>query len=170
MNTLTDTLACPLSGSEVRKLAHEMPATQLYDNIFHPDGRVARNAAWVLTHKPASEIRTLPQDCLIDLAISISDTSLRRLVLALVERQPIDKETLRTDFLDFCLTHMVMLEEPPGVQALCMKLAHRMCSFYPELQHELYATLNMMQAEHYKPGLSHLIKKYMNSKAKQSKP
>ena len=53
--------------------------------------------------------------------------------------------------------------------ALCV-LAHRMCSFYPELQHEFYATLNMMQAEHYKPGLSHLIKKYMNSKAKQSKP
>ena len=119
---------------------------------------------------PASEIRPLPQNCLIDLAISTPDTSLRRLVLALVERQPIDKETLRTDFLDFCLTHMVMLEEPPGVQALCMKLAHRMCSFYHELQHEFYATLNMMQAEHYKPGLSHLIKKYMNSKNKQSKP
>lgn len=167
---MNDTLACPLSGSEVRQLAHEIPTTQLYDNIFHRDGRVARNAAWVLTHKPASEIRTLPQNPLIDLATSTPDTSLRRLVLNLVERQPIDKETLRTDFLDFCLTHMVMIEEPPGIQALCMKLAHRMCGFYPELQHEFYATLSMMQTEHYKPGLAHLIKKYSNSNTQQSKP
>ena len=163
-------LAESLGGIEVRKLAHEIPAKQLYDNLFHSDSRVARNAAWVLTHKTTSEIRTLPHDQLIDLATSTPDTSLRRLVLNLIERQPIDKETLRTDFLDFCLSHMVMLEEPPGVQSLCMKLAHRMCSFYPELLHEFYATLNMMQIEHYKPGLSHLIKKYINQKDKRPTP
>ena len=166
MTSQTDILAEPLSGIEVRKLAHEMPTNLLFDSLFHPDSRVARNAAWVLTHKTTSEIQTLPHDPLIELATTTSDTSLRRLVLNLVERQPLDKENLRTDFLDFCLTHMIMLEEPPGVQALCMKLAYRMCSFYPELLHEFYATLNLMQTEHYKPGLTHLIKKYLKQKDK----
>ncbi|MBR3413177.1 MAG: hypothetical protein IKG81_10875 [Bacteroidales bacterium] len=166
MNKQCDMLAEPLGGTEVRKLAHELTANQLYNNLFHPDSRVARNAAWVLTHKTTSEIQTLPHDPLIELATTTSDTSLRRLVLNLVERQPLDKENLRTDFLDFCLTHMIMLEEPPGVQALCMKLVYRMCSFYPELLHEFYATLNLMQTEHHKPGLTHLIKKYLKQKDK----
>ena len=139
---------------------------QLCDFIFHTYIRVLRNVIWRMTHQTKSLVDQLPHDPLFELATTTSDTSLRRLVLNLVERQPLDKENLRTDFLDFCLTHMIMLEEPPGVQALCMKLAYRMCSFYPELLHEFYATLNLMQTEHYKPGLTHLIKKYLKQKDK----
>ena len=169
-----------LGGAEVRALAKEVPCSLLLPCLAEEeDIRVARNAAWVLTHKSPTEIRTLPQDGLIDLSLAKSpteirtlpqdglidlslatpDTSLRRLTLCLVERQGIAAEEVRTDFLDFCLLHMRLPQEPPGVQALCMKLAYSMCSPYPELLHEFQETLNLMQPEQHKPGVKHLINK-----------
>ena len=142
--------------------------------LYDEDIRVARNAAWVLTHKPITQIRTLPYNDLIDLIMATPDTSLRRLTLNLMDQLyyplgilrimglPMDAELMRTDFLDFCMLHMHMPEEPPGVQALCMKLAHRMCLPYPELLHEFYETLSLMQPEDCKPGMKHLINKMKN--------
>lgn len=146
--------------AEVKHWAKVCTAAELMELLYHPEPQVARNAAWVLTHKSDAELATLPTDRLIDLAMQTANTPLRRLVLNLVERQPIAAADMRTDFLDFCLAHMVMLEEPVGVQALCMKLACRMCSFYPELQEEFLATLRLVPVEAYKPGVAHLIKKY----------
>lgn len=148
-----------LGGVEVRALAREVPCSLLLPCLAEEDIRVARNAAWVLTHKPLSEIRMLPPDRLIDLALTTSDTSLRRLVLCLVEKLPMSQEEMRTDLLDFCLLHMRLPQEPPGVQALCMKLAHSMCSPYPDLVREFQETLSIMQPELYKPGVRHLINK-----------
>ena len=148
-----------LGGAEVRALAREVPCSLLLPCLAEEDIHVARNAAWVLTHKSPTEIRTLPQDGLIDLSLATPDTSLRRLTLCLVERQGIAAEEVRTDFLDFCLLHMRLPQEPPGVQALCMKLAYSMCSPYPELLHEFQETLNLMQPEQHKPGVKHLINK-----------
>lgn len=149
-----------LGGAEVRALAKEVPCSLLLPCLAEEeDIRVARNAAWVLTHKSPTEIRTLPQDGLIDLSLATPDTSLRRLTLCLVERQGVAAEEVRTDFLDFCLLHMRLPQEPPGVQALCMKLAYSMCSPYPELLHEFQETLNLMQPEQHKPGVKHLINK-----------
>lgn len=148
-----------LGGAEVRVLAKEVPCSLLLPCLAGEDIRVARNAAWVLTHKTPMEVRTLPQDSLIDLSLATPDTSLRRLTLCLVERQGIAAEEVRTDFLDFCLLHMRLPQEPPGVQALCMKLAYSMCSPYPELLREFQETLNLMQPEQHKPGVRHLIYK-----------
>lgn len=57
------------------------------------------------------------------------------------------EEDLRTDFLDFCLNHMIDPEEYPGIQSLCMKLAYRMAQFYPELMEELLRTVKGMEME-----------------------
>lgn len=148
-----------LGAAEVGALAKEVPCSLLLTCLDDADIRMARNAAWVLTHKPLSEIRMLPPDRLIDLALTTSDTSLRRLVLCLVEKIPMSQEGMRTDLLDFCLLHMRLPQEPPGVQALCMKLAHSMCSPYPDLVREFQETLSIMQPELYKPGVRHLINK-----------
>lgn len=69
------------------------------------DTHVARNAAWVLTKATDRELsQLLPAlDELIDIALSTSNDSLRRLTLNLIVRLPLTKECLRTDFLDFCL-------------------------------------------------------------------
>ena len=161
-DNILQVLRSSLGGAEVRALAKEVPCSLLLPRLYDEDIRVARNAAWVLTHKPITQIRTLPYNDLIDLIMVTPDTSLRRLTLNLVEKQEITEESMRTDFLDFCLLHMHMPEEPPGVQALCMKLAHRMCLPYPELLHEFYETLSLMQPEDCKPGMKHLINKMKN--------
>ena len=161
-DNILQVLCSSLGGADVRILAKEVPCSLLLPRLYDEDIRVARNAAWVLTHKPVSQIRTLPYNDLIDLIMVTPDTSLRRLTLNLVEKQEITEESMRTDFLDFCLLHMHMPEEPPGVQALCMKLAHRMCLPYPELLHEFYETLSLMQPEDCKPGMKHLINKMKN--------
>lgn len=161
-DNILQVLRSSLGGADVRTLAKEMPCSLLLPRLYDEDIRVARNAAWVLTHKPVSQIRTLPYNDLIDLTMVTPDTSLRRLTLNLVEKQEITEESMRTDFLDFCLLHMHMPEEPPGVQALCIKLAHRMCLPYPELLHEFYETLSLMQPEDCKPGVKHLINKVKN--------
>lgn len=71
------------------------------------DAHVARNAAWVLTKATDRELsQLLPAlDELIDIALSTSNDSLRRLTLNLIVRLPLTKECLRTDFLDFASTN-----------------------------------------------------------------
>ena len=73
--------------------------------------------------------------------------------MTLLERQPFTKEGFRTDYLDFCLEHMAMLEEPYGIRALCMKQAFVQCSLVPELLPELEATLQLMDDNFLSSGL-----------------
>ncbi len=129
------------------------------------DTHVARNAAWVLTKATDRELsQLLPAlDELIDIALSTSNDSLRRLTLNLIVRLPLTKECLRTDFLDFCLDQMVRLSTPPGIQALCMKIAHRLCSFYPELYDELMRTIAALDLSFYQPALKCTAKNIMQA-------
>ena len=87
-----------------------------------------------------------------------------QLTLNIIERLEINEEDLQTDFLDFCLEHMVSIEEFPGVQTLCMKLAYRMCSFYPELMDELKLTLETMAIEYYKPAVKGLRQRILSGR------
>ena len=155
---MTD-LASRIGIVEVKQFAQTVSVAELYSLMHSSDPVVRRNAAWVMTHKSDNQIARLNQQELIDLVLSTNDTPLRRLTLNLVERQPMVEAEIRSDFLDYCLSHMTMLEEPPGVQSLCMKLAYRMCSYYPELMHEFQETLRLLHIEHYKPGLQCLVKK-----------
>ena len=60
--------------TDVRALAKEVPCSLLLPYLSDGDIRTARNAAWVLTHKPISQILALPHDQLINLAMTIPDT------------------------------------------------------------------------------------------------
>ncbi len=81
--------------------------------------------------------------------------------------QEIYREVRATgDFLDFCFEHTASIEEFPGIQTLCMKLAYRMCSFYPELMDELKRTLEAMEIAYYKPAVKCLRKRILSGKFK----
>ena len=123
--------------------------------VFDSDYRVARSALWGLTKAKV-----------IDQAMQTENSSVRRLTLNIIERLKMDKDDLRTDFLDFCYEHMVSIEEFPGIQTLCMKLAYRMCSFYPELMDELKRTLEAMEIDYYKPAVKCLRKRILSGKFK----
>ena len=136
--------------------------------VFDSDYRVARSALWGLTKAKDNELPELQviRNELIDQAMQTENSSVRRLTLNIIERLKMDKDDLRTDFLDFCYEHMVSIEEFPGIQTLCMKLAYRMCSFYPELMDELKRTLEAMEIEYYKPAVKCLRKRILSGKFK----
>ena len=134
--------------------------------IFDSDYRVARNALWVLTKATdgeLSELQVLLNE-LIDQAMLTENSSVRRLTLNIIERLKMDEDDLRTDFLDFCFEHMVSVKEFPGIQTLCMKLAYRMCTFYPELMDELKLTLEAMEIDFYKPAIKCLRKRILSGR------
>ena len=130
---------------------------------FDTDYRVARSALWGLTKAGNEELSQLQVllDELINQAMQTDNSSVRRLTLNIIERLKMEEEDLRTDFLDFCLEHTVSIKEFPGVQTLCMKLAFRMCQFYPELMDEFNRILEGMEIEYYKPAVKSLRNKIL---------
>ena len=134
--------------------------------VFDTDTRVARSALWGLTKASDGELSALQAilNELIEQAMQTENSSVRRLTLNIIERLKIDEDNLRTDFLDFCFDHMMSVDEFPGIQTLCMKLAFRMCQFYPELMDELKRTLEAMETDYYKPAIKGLRRKILSGK------
>ena len=135
---------------------------------FSQDYRVVRSALWGLTKARKEELSQLQVilNEFIDQAIRTENSSIRRLSLNIIERLEMSEEDLRTDFLDFCLDHMMDVEEFPGVQAVCMKLAYRMCKFYPELMDELKRTLEAMDIDYYKAAVKCARSRILSGKLK----
>lgn len=123
--------------------------------LHDEDCQVARNALWVLTKATDLELASLQPMLheLIDTAMSEVNSSVRRLSMNIIVRLKMEEDDLRTDFLDFCLEHMQKTDEYPGIQSLSLKLAYKMCLFYPELMDELRRTLEAMDMEYYSPAL-----------------
>jgi hypothetical protein len=133
---------------------------------FNDDYMIARSALWGLTkatNEELSELQVILNE-LIDQAMHTENSSVRRLTLNIIERLKMNEEDLRTDFLDFCFEHMLSIEEFSGIQTLCMKLAYRMCCFYPELMDELKRTLEAMEIDYYKPAVKCLRKRILSGK------
>ncbi len=140
---------------------------------------MARSALWGLTKATDEELSELQviRNELIDQAMQTENSSVRRLTLNIIKRLrlgelrsemrlTLEEGDLRTDFLDFCFEHMVSIEEFPGIQTLCMKLAYRMCTFYPELMDELKRILEAMEIAYYKPAVKCLRKRILSGKFK----
>ena len=135
--------------NEVKKHNDFVNFMRLY--MHDEDYHVARNALWSMTKATDSELSQLQPiyNELIDLAMKASNSSVCRLTLNIIERLKMEEDDLRSDFLDFCLEKMTAIDEPPGIQSLAMKLAYRMCKFYPELMNELIVTLKAMEMDFY---------------------
>ena len=135
---------------------------------FSQDYLVARSALWGLTKASKEELSQLQVilNELINQAMQTENSSVRRLSLNIVERLEMKEDDLRTDFLDFCFEHMIDVEELPGIQSVCMKLAYRMCKFYPELMDELKRTLEAMEIDFYKPAVKCVRSRILSGKLK----
>ena len=135
---------------------------------FSQDYLVARSALWGLTKASKEELSQLQviQNEFIDQAMQTDNSSVRRLSLNVVGRLELKEEDLRTDFLDFCFEHMMDVEEYPGIQSVCMKLAFRMCSFYPELMDEMKRTLETMEIDYYTPAVKCVRNRILSGKMK----
>ena len=172
----------PITKEILRQTFSEGGAQEIYQEVkamgnflgfahqyaFSQDYRVARSALWGLTKASREELSQLQVilDKFIDQAMQAENSSVRRLSLNIVERLELKEEDLRTDFLDFCFEHMMDVDEFPGIQSVCMKLAFRMCKFYPELMDELKRTLEAMEIDYYKPAVKGVRNRILNGKLK----
>ena len=182
-----------ISEERLRQTFSEGGAQEIYQEVkasgdflgfahryaFSEDYRVARSALWGLTKASKEELSQLQAilNEFIDQAMQTDNSSVRRLSLNVIERLRVgehssgmrlkmSEDDLRTDFLDFCFEHMMDVEEYPGIQSVCMKLAFRMCSFYPELMDELKRTIEAMEIDYYKPAVKCVRNRILNGKLK----
>jgi len=128
---------------------------ELYRLSMDEDRRVATNALWVFTHLASADNEWLfsKHDHLIDRCLGESDATKLRLILNLLLRQPFDKESIRTDFMDYCLQRLADPDSPYAVRAQCIKLAYMQMKHWPELLDELRLTLEVLSREPLSPGL-----------------
>ena len=134
---------------------NDVRKAELYRVMMDDEGRAGSNAAWIFAHFALAENEWLysKQQELMEAVMHTENTTKRRLLLVLLERQPFTEKGFRTDYLDFCLEHMAMVQEPYGIRALCMKQAFVQCSLVPELLPELEATLELMENDFLSSGL-----------------
>ncbi len=128
----------------------DSPAKEaLYKLMFDADKRIANNAAWVFCHFDLRSYEWLysKHDELIDEAMRTADDTKRRLMLQLLLSQPFDKDSLRTDFLDFCLNCIISGKESTSVRTLSIKLVYKQCNHYPDLLRELQSALELLDPD-----------------------
>lgn len=154
---------CILCHGNSRKKA------ELYQLIFDEDERVATNALWVFTHFDMQNNEWLyaKHDDLIDRVLVEKNETKRRLILQLLLRQPFEEESLRSDFIDFCIAKITASSQPYAIRCYCMKLAYEQMKYYPELLTELKAAIDMLEQEPLSPGLTS-AKKLVMKKIKLS--
>ena len=163
-------LAHRLSQSEIKQLCaltHGARNNHLKEGLYQltldDDRRVAVNALWTFTHFTADDNVWLfaKHDQLIDRCLNEKDATKLRLILTLLLRQPFDEETIRTDFIDFCLARITDARAPYAIRAQCIKLAYEQMRYWPELLDELRQTLDLISCEPLSPGLRSAWKQVM---------
>ena len=155
--------------SVIRNSDNDRSIETLYNLVADDDDRVAYNALWIFSHLTTEDSRWLltRRNELIDQLLVETHVGKERLILTLLERQSVEKENIRTDYLDFCLSS-INSAKPYAIRALCLKQAFAQCRHYPELVQELIACINMMEPFEISPGLrsarNNILKQLAKSK------
>lgn len=154
---------------EIVHTAKESPdvKNKLYNLAFNKNDSIATNALWIMTHLGDSENEWLQikQEELINRVLIVKNDSQRRLILTLLYKLPIS-DSIRVDFLDFCLNSMNSTKEPHGIRYLAMKLAYEMCKTIPELAQEYCIALDFLEPSLLPPSLRVARKNILNAMKK----
>ena len=127
----------------------------LYQLTYDEDDHVAFNALHVLSHFDSANNEWLcsKHDNLIDRVMNEKHVGKCRLMLNLLLRQPFGAESLRPDFIDFCIAMITDSTQSYAIRAYCMKLAYEQMKYHRELLEELRMTLDMLEQGALSPGL-----------------
>ena len=158
---LEEALARRINLPEIRRIAawavERVENMERLWRLAGSDNRLTGvNALWVMTHMPRSKSAWLDshQDELIDMLLIETDVSRKRMLLQLLRDRKYAPDTMRTDFLDYCLSKINSECESHSVRAFCIHLAFKMCRHYPELVAELEEHLSMLSQQQLSPGLT----------------
>lgn len=129
---------------------------KLYGLCKSPDERVSINALWCLTYIQQSETDHFQsmQNDFIDMLLVEPHVGKRRLLFKLLREQSFDKDSLRTDFLDYCLSKINSECEAYAVRSSSIYCAFKMCRCYPELIVELEQYLDLLSHQSLSPGVA----------------
>lgn len=152
--------------SKVRESGDFLGFMRLYMN--DPETQVARNALSAICKATDKELAMLKPmwNEMVDKAITSDCPAIKGRLLGIIERIEMTEDDLRTDLLDFCLERMQHPEEMPSTQANSMKIAFRICKFYPELMEELKRTLLAMEISYFTPAVKNVRRRILNGKLK----
>lgn len=131
----------------------------LFNLVDDDDERVGYNALWVLTHLHNDFMPAIVshRDLLTDNLFNTDHTGKKRLILNLLERLPVNKQNLRTDFLDYCLSK-INSGEPYAIRSLCIKLAFKQCRLFPELLAEFKQVIGMIDVANESPAIKAVVR------------
>ena len=92
---------------------------EFYRLTFDEDNRVAFNALHVLSNFDLANNEWLysKHDELIDRVMKEEHVGKRRLMLSILLRQPFEEESLRSDFIDFCVSKITACAQPYAIRA-----------------------------------------------------
>jgi len=138
----------------------------LWRLVNSSDRRTSVNALWAMTHLPESEWLVSLRDDMIDMLMTETDASKKRMLIQLLREQEYEADDIRTDFLDFCMSKINSECEPYAVRCFSIYAAFKMCRHFPELIAELNGHLEMMCFQSLSPGLKSAVKQ---TKAKIAK-
>lgn len=126
----------------------------------HSDGKDGINALWCITHMKDTDRDWLQslQDELIDMLLTERNTAKKRMVLQLLREQTYSPDTIRTDFLDYCLSKINSECEPYAIRCFSIYCAYKMCRFFPELMDELNEHLDMLATQSLSTGLASALR------------
>lgn len=127
--------------------------------------RVSVNALWSISNLPKSEATWLQsmQNDLINRLLIERHSSKKRILFQILRQQTYKKDSIRTDFLDYCLTKINSECESYAIRSFSIYCAFKMCKFYPELIAELEEHLRMLSAQSLSPGLQCALKTTMKN-------
>lgn len=142
-------------------LEDDKNSERLFSLALGGDGTMESNALWCLTHLRANSADWLQskQKTLIDAALQEKKTSRKRMLLQLLRNMEYDRDQLRGDFLDFCMTKINSDCEPYAIRCFSLYIASKMCRHYPELVDELKECLSMLSQSTMSPGLHCAVRK-----------
>lgn len=148
--TLTNRLSKRLNIEDIKKIVSfvqidEQLREELHELALGSDDKLSINALWIMTHfsKEMNKWLYHKQPDFIDKVLVSKNSSQKRLLLALIHKQPITAP-INIEFLDYCLNAILLQQEACGIISLCIKLAYEMCKNHPELLQEYQNILNMM--------------------------
>ena len=136
-------------------LENEVNTATLCNLISSTDEKVGVNALWCLTHlqKKRGDRLQSHQNRFINLLLVETRCGKKRMLLQLLREQSYNSDTLRSDFLDYCLTKINSECEPYAIRAFSIYCAFKMCRCYPELIAELEEYLTLLATQSLSPGM-----------------
>lgn len=157
-------LAGPIQSLHIEKIAqdiclHPEYLKDMYQLISDEKQTVSWRAIWAcekVSEKHPGWLVPMQDDITHRLLTCRHDGS-KRLLLSILYNLPVTVP-ISVDLLNFCFDHMLSPQESIGVQALAIRMAHRLCKSEPELLKELQLILENTDTEFYSSGVKATIR------------